>query len=395
MVNLPAILVANGLGAALMLILIFSNKKSVRSVFFDEKIFYGMCVVTFFLCLTESLTFLLDGIAFAGAEVVLRLLNSLLFVGNSIFSFSWTVYVDYKLFGRLDRLRRIYPIVFLPALVVICMSLANLFTDVFFTISEDLVYRRTPLVVVSYLVTYAYLMAGAIMVFLYRHKVGKYLFMPVVVFLAPVFIGSLLQMHFYGLALIWVSVALGVTSLYINLQNEASLVDSLTKLYNRDYLTRFLSSAAQRPPQDRMLAGIMMDLNSFKEINDTYGHSEGDSALRAVGQILLHTVPRNGFAARYGGDEFIVLTLVQREAHLTALMNTIREATVRYNQRAHKPYELSLSMGSAIFDPLLDDQDSFLRQMDERMYVEKRRRYSMAAHDRRRPRQTAQAPDPK
>lgn len=48
-------------------------------------------------------------------------------------------------------------------------------------------------------------------------------------------------MVFYGIALIWVSVALGLTSLYVNLQNEATLIDSLTKLYNREYLLQYLN----------------------------------------------------------------------------------------------------------------------------------------------------------
>lgn len=386
MVNLPAILIANGLGATLMLILIFSNRADVRSVFLDEKLFYGMCLLTLALCVGETATFLLDGQLFPGARPLLRLLNTLLFVGNSLFSFLWTVYVDYKLFGRMDRLRRIYPIVALPALVVAVLAVGNLFGDVFFTLTEDNLYRRTPLVALTYLVTYGYLAGGAGMVFRYRHRVDRYLFLPVAVFLAPIFLGSLLQMHFYGITLIWVSVALGVTSLYINIQNETSLVDSLTKLYNRDYLTRYLRSAAQHPPADGLLAGLMIDLNSFKEINDTYGHSEGDAALRLVGRLLMEVLPRRAFAARYGGDEFIVLAVVQHEAQLHVLMDTIQGRAAACSRAQGLPYELSLSMGETFFRPYSDTQDSFLRRMDERMYENKRRHYSRAGYDRRRPR---------
>ena len=48
----------------------------------------------------------------------------------------------------------------------------------------------------------------------------------------------------------------------------------------------------------------MLDLNGFKQVNDTYGHAEGDEALRIVGKLLLGTVPRGCVAARYAGDEF-------------------------------------------------------------------------------------------
>ncbi len=381
MINLPAILVANGLGAALMLILILSNKADIRSVFFDEKLFHGMCLLTLFLCLSETIASFLDGQIFLGARILLRLLNALLFAGNTFFSVLWTVYIDYKLFGRMERLRRIYPLASIPALLIILLAVANLFIDVFFTLTPENVYQRTPLMILPYVVTYCYLISGALMVFLYRRKVGKYLFLPVIVFLTPVFLGSLLQLCFYGVSLISVSAALGVTSLYINLQNEASLMDSLTKLYNRDYLTRYLSFVIQRPPSGGQLAGFMMDLNSFKEINDTYGHSEGDHALRTVSRILLDVLPPNAFATRFGGDEFIILAVVPNEAALRSIMDAVRTRAEAFNRTGTLSYPLSFSMGSTFFDPHQDDQDSFLRRMDIRMYEEKRWYYSSRSKD--------------
>ena len=95
------------------------------------------------------------------------------------------------------------------------------------------------------------------MVFIFHKKIGKYLFMPVIVFLMPIFIGSLLQLLYYGIALIWVSVSFGLISLYINLQNEASMLDSLTKLYNREYLTRYLNYMLQKSSNEKQIAGIM------------------------------------------------------------------------------------------------------------------------------------------
>lgn len=384
MIHLPAILVANGLGAALMLTLILSNRKNVRAVFFDEKLFFAMCLLTLLLCLCETASFCIDGLRFPGARPLALALNAFLFLADILFAFLWTVYMDYKLFGRLDRLRRIYPLMSIPALVICVLCVLNLFTDVFFTVSADNVYSRTSLVFLPYLVTYAYLIYGAALAFFYRKKVGKYLFLPVVVFLAPIFVGSLVQMHVYGISLIWVSVSFGLTSLYINLQNEVSLLDSLTKLYNRDYLTRYLNYAVQRIPSGRMLAGIMMDVNSFKAINDTYGHSEGDRALRAVSQILLAVMPGDDLAARFGGDEFILICTVSSADEVHALMANIRKKTEECNASQDHPYALTLSMGFTLYRPALDTLDTFLRRMDRRMYEQKRAHYSSGAHDRRR-----------
>ncbi len=382
-------LVANGLGAGLMLTLILSNPQKTRNVFLDEKIYFIMCNLTLTLCIVETLTFWIDGHLFMGAIFLNRILNALIFVTNSLFSFLWTVYVDYKLFGQVDRLKKIYPYVAIPAAIVSLMGILNIFIDIFFTVAPDNIYQRTPLAIISYLVTYGYLMTGAIMVFIFHKKIGKYLFMPVIVFLTPVFIGSLFQMLYYGIALIWVSVSFGLISLYINLQNEASMLDSLTKLYNREYLTRYLNYMQQKSSNEKLIAGIMMDINAFKEINDVYGHSEGDTALRIVGQCLMDVLSGDQFAVRYGGDEFIVILTIHQKQEIDVIIHRICQKVEQLNDTGNRPYRISLSMGSAIFQPGNESIDGFLRQMDEHMYQNKRAYYSDSQNDRRRANRTS------
>lgn len=384
MVDLSAVLVANGLGAALMVTLLLSDREVPHNVFLDDKIFSAMCQLTLCLCVIETAAFWVDGKTFAGAIACSRILNVLLFVANSAFAFLWTVYVDYKLFGQEARLRRFGPLLALPAVVVLVMSVLNLWIDVFFTISAENIYTRTTLMILPYIVTYGYLIYGAVMVLRYQNKVGKYLFMPVIVFLLPVFVGSLLQMLFYGIALIWVSVAFGLTALYINLQNEVSLLDPLTKLYNRTYLNRYLNSTMQRSGMERKTAGIMLDINSFKEINDTYGHSEGDTALQLVGKCLMDTVSGSNVAVRYGGDEFIIIIHVQDEWEIEEMLERIRLRMAQISGESGRPYTITLSMGAALYDPATDNLDRFLGRMDQRMYEAKRSYYSGTKNRRRR-----------
>lgn len=384
MVDLSAVLVANGLGAALMVTLLLSDREVPHNVFLDDKIFSAMCQLTLCLCVIETAAFWVDGKTFAGAIACSRISNVLLFVANSVFAFLWTVYVDYKLFGQEARLRRFGPLLALPAVVVLVMSVLNLWMDVFFTISAENIYTRTTLMILPYIVTYGYLIYGAVMVLRYQNKVGKYLFMPVMVFLLPIFVGSLLQMLFYGIALIWVSVAFGLTALYINLQNEVSLLDPLTKLYNRTYLNRYLNSTMQRSGTERKTAGIMLDINSFKEINDTYGHSEGDTALQLVGKCLMDTVSGANVAVRYGGDEFIIILRVREEREVEQMMERIRMRMAQISGESARPYTITLSMGTALYDPATDNLDRFLGRMDQRMYEAKRSYYSGSKNRRRR-----------
>ena len=258
-----------------------------------------------------------------------------------------------------------------------------LFFPVFFSVSPENIYQRQPMAYVTYAVVYGYLIWGAGMVFRYRRKAGRYLFMPVVVFLTPIFIGSLIQLFCYGVSLIWVCVAFGLTSLHINIQNETFMLDPLTKLYNREYLTRYLHYLTQRMAPQSRFSGIMIDINSFKAINDTYGHSVGDDALREVGQMLSETVTGKDVAARYGGDEFIVITMGDAEA-ARSLAERIRGRMDQLNQEERRPYTITLSMGTAVYDPGADTLDTFLRRMDKKMYEEKQRHYAGGIHDRRR-----------
>ena len=353
MLNLPAILTANGLGAALMVTLLWSCHRKVLRPSLDDTLFSGMCLLTLGLCICESVSSCLDGRLFPGAHEILLVLNSSLFFANSVLGFLWLLYVHAKLFGKPFRSQKKCIFSILPAGILCLLSVANLFTDVFFSLSQDNVYQRTLWFPIPYLVSTGYIVWGAILVFSARKKIGQYLFMPILTFLTPIFVGSLLQLHFYGLSFIWVCVSLGLTSLYINLQHEVSLIDSLTKLYNREYLIQYLNSMG-KISASQSLAGIMMDINSFKQINDTYGHSEGDWALRQVGSLLLGSTSPQEAAIRYGGDEFIILSQGGTQKSMEALMLSIEEKLNHLNQTSGRPYLITLSMGISIYDPQQD-----------------------------------------
>lgn len=370
-IDLPAIFIANGIGVVLMIILLISNHLNARNVFFDEKLFFHMVVLSLLLCTAEAVSFCLDGQTFPGARVLYLLLNCLLFLLGMAFTFLWTIYVDYKLFEDRRRLSKRYPLLALPVAVVSLLILANLFTPVFFTLSEDNVYSRTPMSALLYVVVGGYLAYTVALVYRSRRKVKRYLFLPVLIFLAPILLGIALQMVFYGMSFIWVSVSVGLISLYINIQNEASWVDSLTGLYNRQYLSRFLLSNPERQPSGQLLGGILLDVDAFKEINDTYGHMCGDAALRDVGGLLHSLSLPGGFAARYAGDEFILVQPVDSEEEITAVAEALRQQTEAFNRTHRRPYHLSFSMGCSLWRPG-ESLDTFFRHMDERMYEEKR-----------------------
>lgn len=370
--NLPAVFIANGLGTCLMLVLLLSRHKHARFASLDGKLFLHMCALSMTLCILETVCFLLDGKQFAGARSVIAISNSMLFILFSMFACVWVCYVDYKLFGSIARLRRIYPFVLLPAMLICALGILNMFTDVYFYLDADNRYVRKPLCLLPFAVSLIYMAYGAVLSFRYRKQRDKYVFMTVIVYMVPVYLGVILQYFYYGISLIWVATSFGVTSLFINLQHEVYYIDSLTGLYNRRYLYDHMEHLKARKRRKPWLhvSGIIMDINNFKNINDTYGHLEGDDVLRKIGKLLLSTLGNSGIAVRYGGDEFMVIMNDASPEKCQMFCTRINQRLEYINRHDKLPYNISLAMGVAELDG--SDTDEFFRDMDRHMYENKR-----------------------
>ena len=185
-------------------------------------------------------------------------------------------------------------------------------------------------------------------------------------FVAPLFIGMLLQTLIYGVSLGWCCAAIGLAALYMSMQNELAYRDALTGLYNRHYMDFTLSSWHGN-------SGIMIDLDFFKDINDRYGHSQGDEALKDMANILREAGPENSIAIRFAGDEFILLLPTDREDQIRSVEEKITAVAETFNRTGHRPYQLSVSMGHAVYNQ--SSSDKFLESIDHAMYANKQRRH--------------------
>ncbi|MGR3173367.1 MAG: diguanylate cyclase [Candidatus Scalindua sp.] len=130
---------------------------------------------------------------------------------------------------------------------------------------------------------------------------------------------------------------------------EMSIVDELTKLHNRRYFMEVLEGEFERALRyETEMALIMMDLDLFKEINDTYGHLAGDMVLSGIGKILKKHVRRNDLACRYGGEEFaVILPNVSRD-NIYAAYDRFREMVSKHPfEYGSKQFHITFSIGIA------------------------------------------------
>ncbi len=153
---------------------------------------------------------------------------------------------------------------------------------------------------------------------------------------------------------------------------EMSTVDELTKLHNRRYFIEALEGEFERASRYEIeMALIMVDLDHFKKINDTYGHPSGDMVLSEIGGILKKHVRRNDIACRYGGEEFaVILSNVSRE-NIYAAYDRFREMVSEHLfEYESNQFHITVSIGIA-FSNNAESANDLLSQADQALYQAK------------------------
>ena len=165
----------------------------------------------------------------------------------------------------------------------------------------------------------------------------------------------------------------------INLHQEAqrlSTTDPLTGVWNFRYLSMSLAREIERSSRfDRPLAVLMLDLDHFKNVNDTYGHACGDSVLREVTERVMEHIREVDILARYGGEEFVVVlpeTAVEGAAQLADRICTAVRRQPFVND-VGEPIAVTVSVGGAAFPDQGSTPATLMRSADQALYVAKAR----------------------
>jgi diguanylate cyclase (GGDEF)-like protein len=156
--------------------------------------------------------------------------------------------------------------------------------------------------------------------------------------------------------------------------HEAALTDRLTGLPNSRGLTAGFERAIARAAHEHQpLAVLMIDVNGFKGINDTYGHDVGDKALKEVARVLFHAIRPSDLCTRYAGDEFVLVLANCDAAQAERRADELRRdvAAVRFDPLPTVTVPLRISVGAGIFPRDGRTLDSILIAADRRMYEDK------------------------
>jgi diguanylate cyclase (GGDEF)-like protein len=152
-----------------------------------------------------------------------------------------------------------------------------------------------------------------------------------------------------------------------------AITDGLTTLYNSRHFYSQLELEADRSIRYKHpLALLLIDIDRFKEFNDSYGHLEGDKVLVRFSQILKSCLRANDSAYRYGGEEFTVILpeTAAEEARTVAQRIRVALEAERFLPPPGRPVSKTISIGVTEYAPM-EDMTTFIRRADEAMYISK------------------------
>jgi diguanylate cyclase (GGDEF)-like protein len=154
---------------------------------------------------------------------------------------------------------------------------------------------------------------------------------------------------------------------------EQAIRDSLTGLFNRRFLEESFIQALARAEREKQNIGvILLDIDKFKNINDTYGHAAGDQVLVAMAKTLLHQMRSSDTICRYGGEEFLLVlpnsNLEETRRRAEDLHQAVGQLEVLYGESRLK---VTASLGIASYPLHGLGMDELVRHADNNLYMAK------------------------
>lgn len=310
-----------------------------------------------------------QGLVFYGLNV---LFTTLYYIACPLTCMFWSLFVDYQINRNFTRIKRLL-VPFLSLIIFnAVLSVLSIGNNVLFYIDSNNHYTRGIFFNLMVAISYFFLIYSAIYVLVKRKQIPKTILMPLILFPIIPTIGGIIQVLFFGVSLIWISMTLSLLIIYINTQNEQIYTDFLTGLYNRRQFDIFIEDKFKNNNGDKTLAGIMIDINHFKSINDNFGHLTGDKALEETAGILKRSVRKDDFVARFGGDEFIIILEDVDSNTLHSVIDRINENTRTFNHDSANPYEISFSIGYDFTNETdMGKARDFIHHIDDLMYQSK------------------------
>ncbi|WP_066504160.1 GGDEF domain-containing protein [Abyssisolibacter fermentans] len=362
--------------AFILLIIICTNLKRNNSCFFSKnKLFIFLIIINCLLILLGSFKWIIENTNFFANETAHFVINTIYYM---LFAFPASflgLYIDYQVHQSKIRMKKLIIPYLIPIMINSILVLTNTFHKALFYFDNSNNLKLGNLYTLFIALSYIMLLLSFVNISFNRNKIEKRNLQSLLLILFPPMICCILQIIFYKLSLIWCGMTISTILIFLQLRNQIINLDYLTNAYNRQYLDYYLESKIKNINPSKSFAGIMIDADNFKLINDCYGHTEGDEALKTIVKIIKECFKPCDFISRYAGDEFVIIVNFKKEDDLKKIITKIKNKLHSYNMLNIKPYNLSVSAGYGIYRYNSNMKtEEFIKHIDACMYLEKKRK---------------------
>ena len=328
---------------------------------------------------SDTLFVLVNEGVLPGGKPVMMACKEVYFLATAAMCFFWFIYFEHLRETRFVK-RRSYVLYSTSILwLMVIALLANLFNHSLFYIDESGVYRRGPFFILTYILSYSYVLIAFIRVMINLKRDTEATNKDLLIRLAffPLFpgISGVLQFIYPRLPIACATISITTLYLYLTWVDQLISLDPLTGLNNRKQLTHTFNNLSKSHEDQDKIRLYLIDVNHFKQINDTYGHLQGDNALKIIAEALKAACKgenKGTVIARYGGDEFVILVSENNNDETIDLKERIKEKLKELSKKKSVPFELTVSVGSACSDNG-DSLKDLILKADKAMYMEKKK----------------------
>ncbi len=356
----------------LLIIYVFSIKQNDEKTL-QNKLYKNMLKLTILMLVVDILS-RFDGNQNTIYPVINHVGNFLIFLLSPVIPSLWLLYVHDQIFQDEKRTKQLLYLIYAVNGVNLLLLIATQTTGWYYRIESGNIYQRGPLFWIAGLLTCILVLAASILTMFNREKMNKKQFFSLLFFAVPPLLCIILQILYYGISIILNGIVFSMLIVALNIQNYNMYTDYLTGVYNRKKLETYLKQKVSLSRENKTFSAIMIDLDNFKVINDCYGHDVGDNALQVCTKLISGCLKSNDFIARFGGDEFFIILNMADEIRLKEVVARIKNSINNYNMTSGQPYELSCSMGYAVYGCNSgQNAEEFQKQLDTLMYENKQR----------------------
>lgn len=342
----------------------------------------------FFMLLTSNLVFVISDSLWAILAIatggnfdfgILSVVNCICLTAVAFAAYFWFCFSLAYFESRITNNRTTIFLAAIPAFLVVVIYVIGYFTGEIIILQPD---GSITYGVLHSAITYVMLLylAAATIVALHQYRQAttrsrKRMALVFILFMLPPVMAGVFDMFIPNTPIAAAGMMIAISFVMMAIQEDRISSDALTGLNNRRRAESYLEDKLLHASEEEPLCLLIIDMDRFKEINDTYGHLEGDHALQLMGDTLRSVCSEtNAFAGRWGGDEFVVITTVKSSEDARNLAGLVQQTLSQIAIDSQVEYDLQCSVGYALCPPA-NSSISLISRADESLYQNKQVHY--------------------